>query len=100
FADEDISLKKLADELDITTHQLSQILNEKIKKNFNTFINEFRVEEAKSLLVEEADRSILSISLAVGFNSYTTFCTTFSKYTGMSPSNYRKRFLKGHLPKK
>ncbi|HOV08151.1 MAG TPA: helix-turn-helix domain-containing protein [Spirochaetota bacterium] len=100
FADEDISLKKLADELDITTHQLSQILNEKIKKNFNTFINEFRVEEAKTLLIEEPDRSILSISLAVGFNSYTTFCTTFSKYTGESPSNYRKRFLKGHLPKK
>ncbi len=90
FADEDITLKKLADELGITTHQLSQILNEKIKKNFSTFINEFRIEEAKDLLIEEFDRSILSISIAVGFNSYTTFCTTFSRMAGMSPSQYRK----------
>ncbi|HOP31011.1 MAG TPA: helix-turn-helix domain-containing protein [Spirochaetota bacterium] len=90
FADEDITLKKLADELDITTHQLSQILNERIKKNFSTFINEFRINEAKDLLIEEPDRSILSISIAVGFNSYTTFCTTFSKMAGVSPSQYRK----------
>lgn len=90
FADEDLTLKKLADELDITTHQLSQILNERIKKNFSTFINEYRINEAKELLIEELDRSILSISIAVGFNSYTTFCTTFSKMAGISPSQYRK----------
>lgn len=90
FADEDLTLKKLADELDVTTHQLSQILNERIKKNFSTFINEFRIAESKTLLIEELDRSILSISIAVGFNSYTTFCTTFSRLTGISPSQYRK----------
>lgn len=90
FADEDLTLKKLADELGVTTHQLSQILNEKIKKNFSTFINEFRIAESKTLLIEELDRSILSISIAVGFNSYTTFCTTFSRLTGISPSQYRK----------
>jgi len=94
FADEDITLKKLADELGITSHQLSQILNERIKKNFSTFINEFRIDEAKQLLVRESDRSILSISIAVGFNSYTTFCTTFSKITGASPSQYRKERVK------
>lgn len=90
FADEDITLKKLSDELGVTTHQLSQILNERIKKNFSTYINEFRINEARHLLVEEFDRSILSISIAVGFNSYTTFCTTFSKMTGISPSQFRK----------
>jgi len=90
FTDEDLTLKKLADELGVTSHQLSQILNERIKKNFNTFINEFRIEEAKSMLIEEPDRSILSISIAVGYNSYTTFCTTFSKITGISPSQYRR----------
>ncbi len=90
FADEDITLKKLSDELGVTTHQLSQILNERIKKNFSTYINEFRINESRHLLVEEFDRSILSISIAVGFNSYTTFCTTFSKMTGVSPSQFRK----------
>ncbi len=92
FADEDMSLNKLASELAITPHQLSQILNERLKKNFHTFINEYRIEEAKKLLVEDSDRSILSVSIAVGYNSYTTFCTAFSKQTGLSPSKYRKKF--------
>lgn len=90
FADEDLSLKSVADELGVTTHQLSQLLNEKIKKNFKTFVNEYRVNEAKQLLIDEPGRSILSVSVAVGFNSYVTFCTTFSKMAGMSPSQYRR----------
>ncbi len=90
FADEEITLKDLAQELGISPHQLSEILNEKIKKNFKTFVNEYRVEEAKKLLVEEPDRSILSVGVAVGFNSNTTFCTVFSKTTGYSPRHYRK----------
>jgi len=90
FADEELSLPDLAKELNISTHQLSEILNEHIQKNFNTFVNEFRVKEAQKLLLEEPDRSVLSIGVAVGFNSNTTFCTVFSKMTGMSPKQYRK----------
>jgi len=94
FADEELSLPDLAKELNISTHQLSEILNEHIQKNFNTFVNEFRVNEAQKLLLEEPDRSILSIGVAVGFNSNTTFCTVFSKMTGMSPKQYRKEYGK------
>lgn len=92
FADEELSLPDLAKELNISAHQLSEILNEHIQKNFNTFVNEFRVKEAQKLLLEEPDRSILSIGVAVGFNSNTTFCTVFSKMTGMSPKQYRKEY--------
>ncbi len=95
FADEDLSLRDLAGELGISPHQLSEILNEKIKKNFNTFVNEYRIAEAKTILIEEPQRSILSIGIAVGFNSNTTFCTVFSKITGDSPSHYRKQKLNG-----
>ena len=95
FADEDLSLRDLAGELGISAHQLSEILNEKIKKNFNTFVNEYRVAEAKIMLVEEPGRSILSVGIAVGFNSNTTFCTVFSKIAGESPSHYRKQKLNG-----
>jgi len=94
YADEDISLKGIAAELGVTAHQLSQILNERIKKNFNTFVNEYRINEAKQLLVEDSDRSIRSISVASGFNSYVTFCTTFTKMTGISPTRYRKDNIK------
>ncbi len=91
FADEELSLRDLSGELGISPHQLSEILNERIKKNFNTFINEYRVDEAKKMLIEEPKRSILSIGIAVGFNSNTTFCTVFSKIEGISPSQYRKQ---------
>ncbi|MGV7928040.1 MAG: helix-turn-helix domain-containing protein [Spirochaetota bacterium] len=93
FADEELSLKDLASDLGISTHQLSQILNERIKKNFSTFVNEYRIEEAKKLLVDEPDRSILSVGIAAGFNSNTTFITAFSKHVGVSPGQYRKRKL-------
>ncbi len=94
FADEDLSLNGLADELGISSQQLSQIINEKLNKNFNTYINEFRVEEAKQLLIEEEDRSINSVGLAVGFNSNSTFSIVFSRHTGFSPREYRKMMVK------
>jgi AraC-like DNA-binding protein len=90
FADEEINLNGLAQELGISPHQLSEILNEKAGKNFKTFVNEYRVNEAKTLLIEEPDRSVLSIGVAVGFNSNTTFCTVFSRMTGVSPRQFRK----------
>lgn len=93
FADEELSLRDLARELAISPHQLSEVLNEKLKKNFNTFVNEYRIEEAKEMLRDEPDRSILSVGIAAGFNSNTTFCTVFSRITGMSPSQYRKKIL-------
>lgn len=91
FADEELSLRDLARELAISPHQLSEILNEKLKKNFNTFVNEYRIEEAKKMLIEEPDRSILSIGIAAGFNSNTTFCTVFSRIREITPSSYRKK---------
>jgi AraC-like DNA-binding protein len=94
FADEELSLSQLADELDIRPQQLSQILNEKLNKNFSGFVNEFRIEEAKKMLLEEPKRSILSIGIAVGFNSATSFNLAFSRYEGCSPGTYRKKYLK------
>jgi len=91
FFDEELNLNKLAGELSIEPYQLSQILNEKLNKNFNMYINEFRIEEAKKLLLEEPDRSIISVSYAVGFNSPTSFYDWFFKMTGLSPSKFRKK---------
>ncbi|HOP30193.1 MAG TPA: helix-turn-helix domain-containing protein [Spirochaetota bacterium] len=93
FADEELTLPALADELNITPHQLSEILNREIKKNFNSFVNEYRVKEAKELLIEQPDRSILSVGVAAGFNSATTFNSVFGKVAGMTPGKYRKIML-------
>ena len=98
FADEDLSLKRLAYELSITPHQLSQLLNEKLNSNFNSFINHYRVNEAKKMLIDEPDRPIMSICHGVGFNSKSVFYKAFLNSTGMTPHKYRKEMLSEKKP--
>jgi len=90
FCDEDLTLGRLSAVLEITSHQLSQFLNEYYGKNFNAYINSYRIKEAQELLLDELDRSTHSIADATGFNSYTAFYTAFKKETGMSPAEYRR----------
>ncbi len=90
FCDEDLTLAGLAEELSITPYQLSQILNERLNKNFNTYINEFRIREAEKILIDEPERSITSISYAVGFNTPATFYKAFGKIFSISPIKYRE----------
>ena len=93
YQEERLSLQSLADELEITSHQLSQILNEKMGKKFYDFVNEFRIEEAKELLIERSQDTVLSIAYAVGFGSKSSFNKAFRSYTGLTPIAYRKKFL-------
>lgn len=90
YLDEDITIKQVADELHLTIHQLSELLNVKLMMNFNTFINHYRIQEAKQMLIDEPDRSVLSIAYAVGFNSKSSFYDAFTRFTGQTPVQYRK----------
>ena len=90
FAAESIALKDLADELEISVHQLSEIINKKLGKNFNSYINEYRINEAKEMLINEPDRSIISIGTAVGFNAISSFTSVFTRIEGCSPREFRK----------
>jgi len=92
YCDEDISLNRLASHLLITPHQLSEFLNSRLNQNFNSFINKYRIDEAKKLLIAEKDTSIISIAFMVGFGTQSAFYDSFSKLTGLSPSKYRKNF--------
>lgn len=95
YAYEEISLRQIADELSITAHQLSQLINEKLNMNFNTYINMYRIRDAKEMLIDEPGRSVLSIAIAVGFNSKTSFYDAFHRSTGVTPQAYRKLQLAG-----
>jgi len=98
YREEKLTLGKLSEILSIPTHHLSQVINEKLQKNFNDLINTYRIEEAKKKLLEsEKERTtILEIAYDVGFNSKSVFNQAFKKYTGMTPSRFRKKSGKRH----
>lgn len=94
FLDEKITLAKLAEQLSITPHQLSEILNTKLEKTFNEYINEHRIQEAQRLLLEEPDANVLDIAFNVGYNTKSAFYKSFQKIVGQSPSQFRKAHKK------
>ena len=92
YLNEKLSIQDLSDILGISRHYLTQVINEKLHKNFYTFINEYRLEEVKKKMLSDkyTNYTILGIALESGFNSKSTFNTLFKSYTGMIPSEYRK----------
>ncbi len=90
YKEENITLSAVAERMNVNFQQLSEILNNQIKKNFNTYINEFKVEEAKRLLIQEPAISVIHIAFMVGFNSLRTFNRVFGRNTGYTPIDYRK----------
>jgi AraC-like DNA-binding protein len=92
YLESEINLPMLASRLNISPNHLSQIINERLKKNFFDFINYYRVEESKKMLSSEkySHFNILAIGLEAGFNSNTTFISAFKRYEKTTPSEYRK----------
>ncbi|HEY2582067.1 MAG TPA: AraC family transcriptional regulator [Mucilaginibacter sp.] len=93
YLDPELTLDQLALALSIRPRILSQAINEILQQNFFDFINRFRIEEAKRLLTNPADEkiTILEILYEVGFNSKSSFNTLFKKYTGQTPTEFRKK---------
>jgi AraC-like DNA-binding protein len=92
FLDVELSLFKLASQLDISSHLLSYIINNGCNENFYQFINRYRIEEAKKM-IQDPDMehlSLMGIAFEVGFNSKTVFNTTFKKITNQTPSEFKK----------
>lgn len=92
FLDSKLTLKKLADHLEISSNHLSQVINENLDQNFFDFINTYRIDEVKNRLKNPKykDYTILSIAYESGFNSSSVFYRNFKKITGKSPSEYMK----------
>ena len=89
----DLSLDQVALRLETNSKYISQILNEHHGKNFFTFINTYRVEEAQRLLTAENARkySITGISRMAGFSSKSSFNEAFRRIAGMTPSEYQEK---------
>jgi len=91
FKNPNLKLNDLANEINVSAHQLSQLLNDNLGKGFTLFINEYRIEEACKILSGSENLTIEAISDEVGFNSRSTFFSTFKKLKGMTPAQYQQR---------
>ena len=96
FQNTNLTLKSLSESLNVSPQVLSQVINQKSARNFNSFVNAFRIEESKRLLnLEEfKNQTIASIAFEVGFNSISSFNTAFKKQTGETPMAYRQQLSK------
>jgi len=85
--------QELSDKLGISTTNLSRVISEGLNTNFYNLVNEHRVNRAKDLLVsnEYSDAKLLHIALDSGFTNKSTFVRNFKRFTGMTPSDYRKK---------
>ncbi|WP_461101123.1 ABC transporter permease [Spirosoma koreense] len=99
YEDAELTLTTLALKLAMHPHELSRIINVGLDKNFNDFINEFRVREIARKMRDPAyDRlTLLGIAYESGFNSKTTFNRVFKQMTGKTPVEY-KNSLKKEVP--
>lgn len=93
YLDSNLSLRSLAEQIDIHPNQLSWLLNESIGKNFNEFINQYRFETFKTIVQnpENANLTIEGLAYDSGFNSKTVFNTYFKKETGLTPKQFLKQ---------
>ncbi len=92
FLDPNFSLKKLAEQLDLHPNKLSWLINENIGKNFNEYINSYRLATFKVKALDPANSHLTLLGLAYesGFNSKTVFNAFFKKHEGMTPRAWVK----------
>ncbi len=90
YLEPELSLADLARRMHTNPVLLSQVINAGAGKNFNDFVNEYRVEEFKRQVREPANAhlSFLGLALDCGFNSKATFNRAFKKFTGASPKEF------------
>ncbi len=90
YANEDLNLSMLAEQLELSTHQLSELINTRLNKSFSRYIRELRVEEARKMLINEPKASVLSVGMSVGFTTQSNFYAAFKDIAGIAPGQYRK----------
>lgn len=91
FTNPALGLQKLAEELDVSPTLLSKTIHRQYDISFTDYVNRWRVNEAKELLVSEKNQhlKIEAIGEMAGFNSRSAFYSVFKKYTGMTPVAFK-----------
>jgi AraC-like DNA-binding protein len=91
YKDSQLNLIGLAQLIGVSTHHLSEALNQHEGKNFYQFINDYRVNYVQKMLTKEHSAKILDLAMTAGFSSKSTFNAVFKQTTGLSPTQYRQK---------
>ena len=94
YLNPELTIGELANQLNIPAHHLSKLINEKMRKNFFEFVNDFRIQEFKRLVANPQHKhiSILGLAMDAGFNSKASFNRIFKNSTGLTPSEFRESY--------
>lgn len=92
YLEPNLTLRFLAENIDVHPNKLSKVLNEEIGKNFNEYVNTYRINafQEKALLEENSNITLLGLAYDSGFNSKSVFNDSFKKLTGMTPKQWVK----------
>lgn len=91
FIDSDFTIQMLAAQTGIDTREISRVLNHHLNQNFYEFVNQYRIQEAKKVLLDDRKKTVLEVLYEVGYNSKSTFNTHFKQSTGYTPTDFRKK---------
>ncbi len=96
YLDRDININVFSKSINTNKTYVSHAINKNYKMNFSSFINQYRIKEARILFAEDNLKklTIEAIANQVGFNSVTAFNKAFKKYTGLTPSAFAKNLPK------
>jgi AraC-like DNA-binding protein len=96
YRQEGLTIAMLAARLDLPEHRLRQVINEGLgHRNFNVFLNRYRIDEAKAALsdLSQRDVPVLTIAMDAGFQSIGPFNRAFKADTGLTPTEFRRDAL-------
>lgn len=91
---ESLTISRVAEELKVSNRLLSEYLNNTLNVNFNTYINQLRINHIKKLLVENPDQTISDLAYLAGFTDASALTKVFKRFTGTTPSRYRNEHKK------
>lgn len=95
YLDPSLTIQELANRINMPVRDLSVLINHHMNQHFFDFVNEFRIQKAMEILKNKSKShlTILEILYEVGFNSKSSFNTSFKKYTTLTPTDFRNSSL-------
>ena len=95
YLDPNLSLETLSRQIGESRYHVSQVINERFKLKFNDYVNNYRVDEFKLLILKPGKRkpTVEALAQLSGFNSKTSFHTVFKRMTGKTPSKFYKETI-------